>query len=191
MRQPVRSAEKPAPRSHAGWAILTTWLFWATFAVATNPTFFGGLIFPPLLLPLPDFYLRWLDFILIPAALGAVAASIVSMVIQRWDFPVSRLLAVLGANAAFLAVFLAAAEVRSAMLMDGGGQSECFDRTAFVTSLGFAGHEFQTDVHAVRIRGGTVEFWSYSELGWYSVPETIYRNIDVGACQSVLPGRGG
>lgn len=54
-------------------------------------------------------------------------------------------------------------------------------RNSFLWSVANTGFEFQSEIHAMARRGEDYFGWSYSEMDWYALPDTVWINISSGA----------
>jgi len=163
--------------------LLPTWLFWAAVSLL-NFSFLGGLAIPPLLF-LGDFYLKSLSFAIWPAVVASCAATVIAIRLFR-NGKGSLVNKTIGINAIFLVAFLASAEVRTAIAMRTAAQElrfDCFDGRPFFVSLLRAGEEFQFRPHAVGNIGSEFYLWSYRDMRFFPVPESIWKNLELGRCE--------
>ena len=163
--------------------LLVSWVFW-TVVSFYNFSFLSGLIIPIIWPFLGNSYLQFLPFALLPLV-GALVAMVIAMVGLRLVKARPLLGAVVLVNLAFLAAFVGVAELQRAQLMDRAiaeANPDCFKTRSFGSSLASAGNEFGSNPHAVYRKDGRFFVWSYRDLGFFEIPETISRNLNLGQC---------
>lgn len=169
--------------------VLLTWLFWMVISL-WNFRFLLGVAFPPLIFLLPSFYLKYFDFLIVPIVVGIVGMGFaIRAVFERLTDDDAVFQSVVLINLGFLAPFVAAAEVQKRVLIAATLPSsavECFSSRSFPSSVAIAGLPFQSDVHAVYVKGGEVFLWSYRNLAFSPAPKTTYRNVNWLGCSSAV-----
>ncbi|MDR7220095.1 hypothetical protein [Aminobacter aminovorans] len=167
------------------FAAAVAWGFWAAVSL-WNFEFLGGLAVPALLLVLPDFYLKYWNFVEWPVLVSLFCACMAGGLVHLMAPSVPLGSKVLVVNIVLLCVLVLSADFRKNHLMDAAvraANAECFGSRSVISSVGIAGEEFQFDVHAVYRKGSEVFVWSYRDLSFFKIPETISRNLNLMGCE--------
>ena len=133
----------------------------------------------------------WLAFIVITAGdflavflLPLQLLNFLNRIYDLWDFLVLPLLGGL----LFLAGFLITAELSRAQHMNSVLETNseavrCFTSRSFLHSLFLQSNDVIFVPHAAILSGrNEILLWSYHTLSFHPVPETVSRNLDLGAC---------
>ncbi|MEM7721977.1 MAG: hypothetical protein AAF376_06355 [Pseudomonadota bacterium] len=155
----------------------------ASLLISTRGDEFGafvGLLVPPVALfvlaDLPSaFMARAWPFALI----GAGLAMLLVIMVRRLR-PMGILLIAFGAAAGFTSL----GDRLSQTAMCTAAQTEGL-RDVARNTLGWSvmntGREFQFETHALASRDDDFYAWSYGEMAWYRLPDTIAGNVDTGS----------
>ncbi|MEX3016655.1 hypothetical protein [Gymnodinialimonas hymeniacidonis] len=145
----------------------------------------GAVLFPPaLLLFLPGIA----ELSITPQiALYALPITAAVLALSLWH-PITRLFSVMLTCATLVISTLVAGEAISAraMCQTAAGQNLTnVTRHPFWWSIHNTGYDFQFQLHGLATRGEDQFAWSYSEMDWYPLPDTIWPNITSGepACE--------
>ncbi len=167
-------------------AAAVTWGFWAIVSL-WNLGFLGGFTVPVLLFFLPEFYLKYWNFVEWPLLMSFLCAGVAGGLVYLIAPSMPLGLKMLVVNIMVLCVFVLSADLKRSHLMDSAvraAKAECFDSRSFISSVGIAGEDFQFDVHAVYRKGSEIFVWSYRDQSFFKIPETISRNLNLMGCKT-------
>jgi len=174
-----------------------SWLFLFIFSLV-NFSFLGGLSLP-LFLFFPslyiEFYGKFFGFLITPLVLSLCLFSLITFGLFYFKLLEKIYIKTFWINLLFWIIIISTFEIYSALQIEMGAEKlkiktnktiECFYRNSFLHSLNIAGKELQFDAHSVIVIDNTPYLWSYREQSFYSLPPTIYRNINLGKCRKFI-----
>ncbi len=122
----------------------------------------------------------FMDFLLVPLLFGIFFAAVAFWIWRRNVTHFRQLAWCMFAIAFFTTAYIAAAlsanffQTRTIAAL----APDCFRRGSFWHSVQIAGEEFQFDTHVIARKYGVVYGWSFKELDFYPIPESVTINLD-------------
>lgn len=168
--------------------MLCTWLCGAALSLL-NFDLLAGLAIPPLLFD--EFYSRFSHLAAIPLLIAGAGSGALTWLLFRRDFSNASVKSV-AINAFFYVTFLIVAdhlgrcEMREQAAALG---AECTAGQSLLASISRHGEEVQDNPHAVAIANGQVLIWSYREMRFFPVDQSLWQNLNLGDCEPYVAGR--
>ncbi len=159
-----------------------TYAFWAICSLY-NISFLLPLAFPPLILILGSYYLKFINFLLPVLICSGLITGLVLYLVKKVILRANMEATILGTlliNVSFLLLFVACAEVYKNYLIHEAlahHNPECVQINSFLSSLKHGGHDFNFKEHALFIERGKTFFWSYSELDFFEGSDGVSKNF--------------
>ncbi len=156
--------------------VFFTWAFWSVI-FSINFDFLWG---PFFIFTAKHHYTTYHEILTLPLIVAFTVTIVFVVVLRKMRNP--TLLNICAVNVIFLSTLLLSAENYKVAKVTNSARQLGYDRLvqqSFLKSVLYSGHEFQMCVHALLCKDNETWIWSYREMNFFLIPETISRNVGI------------